>query len=58
MEWVFMKDYQNTSVSEIPTTKQTVRIVDILGRETKEIKNTLLFYIYNDGKVEKRIIIK
>jgi len=58
MAWVFKKDYQNTSVSEMPTTKQTVRIVDILGRETKEIKNTLLFYIYNDGSVEKRIIIK
>ena len=58
MAWVFKKDYQNTSVSEIPTTKQTVRIVDILGRETKEIMNTLLFYIYNDGTVEKRIIIK
>ena len=58
MAWVFKKDYQNTSVSEIPTTKQTVRIVDILGRETKEIKNTLLFYIYNDGTVEKKIIIE
>ena len=58
MAWVFKKDYQNTSVSEIPTTKQTVRIVDILGRETKEIKNTLLFYIYNDGTVEKKIILE
>ena len=58
MAWVFKKDYQNTSVSEIPTTKQTVRIVDILGRETKEIMNTLLFYIYNDGTVEKKIIIE
>ena len=58
MAWIYKKTYQNTSVSEIPTTKQTVRIVDILGRETKEIKNTLLFYIYNDGTVEKKIIIE
>ena len=58
MAWIYKKTYQNTSVSEIPTTKQIVRIVDILGRETKEIKNTLLFYIYNDGTVEKKIIIE
>ena len=57
MAWIYKKTYQNTSVSEIPTTKQIVRIVDILGRETKEIKNTLLFYIYNDGTVEKKIIL-
>ena len=30
-------------------------ITDLLGRPTKEIKNTLLFYIYDDGSVEKRI---
>ena len=58
MAWIYKKTYQNTSVSEIPTTKQTVRIVDILGRETKEIKNSLLFYIYNDGTVEKKIILE
>ena len=58
MAWIYKKTYQNTSVSEIPTTKQAVRIVDILGRETKEIKNTLLFYIYNDGTVEKKIILE
>jgi hypothetical protein len=58
MAWIYKKTYQNTSVSEIPTTKQAVRIVDILGRETKEIKHTLLFYIYNDGTVEKKIILE
>ena len=58
MAWIYKKTYQNNSVSEIPTTKQTVRIVDVLGRETKEIKNTLLFYIYNDGAVEKKIILE
>jgi hypothetical protein len=33
-------------------------IVDILGRESIPIKNTLLFYIYSDGTVEKKIIIE
>ncbi|MDG1718943.1 MAG: hypothetical protein P8H17_03865 [Flavobacteriales bacterium] len=45
-------------MNKISTTKQTVRILDVLGRETKEIKNTLLFYIYNDGTVEKKMIIQ
>ena len=58
MAWVFKKDYQNTSVSEIPTIKRAVSIVDILGRDTKEIKNTPLFYIFDDGTVEKKIIIE
>ena len=33
-------------------------IVDILGRYTKPILNTPLFYIYDNGAIEKRIIIK
>ena len=58
MAWIYKKTYQNTSVSKISTAKQTVRILDVLGRETKEIKNSLLFYIYNDGTVEKKMIIE
>jgi len=40
------------------TNKKLLRIIDILGRETNLIKNTPLFYIYNDGTVEKRIVIE
>ena len=38
-----------------------LKVVDILGREVnpnKVIDNTTLFYIYNDGTVEKKIIIE
>jgi len=35
-----------------------IKIVDVLGRETKGDKNMPLFYIYDDGSVEKRIIIE
>ena len=35
-----------------------IRIVDILGKEVNEKRNTPLFYIYNDGTVEKKIIIE
>ena len=33
-------------------------IVDILGRNTKPIPNSPVLYIYEDGTVEKRIIVE
>ena len=33
-----------------------VKIVDLLGRETSIKPNTLLFYIYDDGSVQKKYI--
>ena len=38
--------------------RKLISIIDVLGRETKGTKNQPLFYIYNDGTVEKRIIIE
>ena len=41
--------------------RKLLKIVDILGREVnpnEEISNTSLFYIYDDGSVEKKIIIE
>ena len=35
-----------------------VKIIDVLGRETIPKSNIPLFYIYNDGTVEKRIVIE
>lgn len=46
-----------SSVSEINTKRQVVRVTDVLGRETKGI-NQPLFYIYDDGTVDKRIVIE
>ena len=46
-----------SSISEINKKKKLIKITDILGRETKE-KNQLLFYIYDDATVEKRITIE
>jgi len=47
-----------TSVlNELEYSKNLVRVIDMLGRETKQT-NQLLFYIYNDGTVEKRIILE
>jgi hypothetical protein len=36
--------------------KKLIMITDLLGRPTKEIKNQLLFYIYQDGTVERKLI--
>ena len=36
--------------------KKLIMITDLLGRPTKEIKNQLLFYIYDDGSIDKKTI--
>ena len=35
-----------------------IKITDVLGRETKGTRNNPLLYIYDDGTVEKRIVIE
>ena len=37
--------------------KTLIKVIDILGRESKHLKNQPIFYIYDDGTVEKRITI-
>ena len=38
--------------------KSLIRVVDLLGRESKDFNSKPLFYIYDDGTVEKKIIIE
>ena len=38
--------------------KNLIQVTDLLGRPVTEIKNQLLFYRYNDGSVNRKIIIK
>ena len=40
------------------TAKKLLRITNMLGQETPCRKNTPLFYIYDDGTAEKRIVIE
>ena len=50
-----------TSTFNMPTpssNRKLEKIVDILGRETNPENNTPLFYIFDNGTVEKRIIIE
>jgi hypothetical protein len=47
-----------TSIQEQTKGKELLKVIDLLGRETKVTKNEGLFYIYDDGTVEKRIVIE
>ena len=46
-----------TAIHEISSEKKLIKITDILGREIRKQNNTALFYIYDDGSVEQKIII-
>ena len=37
-------------------TKNLIKTFNVLGKETSCEKNQLLFYLYDDGTIEKRII--
>ena len=47
-----------SAIDEISSIKKLVNITDILGRVISFEKNLLLFYRYDDGTVEKKIIIE
>ena len=51
---------QSTAITELPTNenRKLLRIVDVLGKNTPYKKNTPLFYLYDDGTVEKRIVVE
>ena len=45
-------------LSRIQVEKKLIMITDLLGRPAKQNENELLFYIYNDGTVERKLIKK
>ena len=52
-------DYETvSSIEEINNNRKLVSIINVIGQESKEIYNTPLFYIYENGEVEKKIILK
>ena len=40
------------------TEKKLVRITDLLGKETKPVKNQVFLYIYDDGSIERKTTIE
>jgi len=57
--WQFFSENCNslTSIEKHTTKKKVLTITDLLGKE-KNQNNQPLFYIYDDGTVEKRIVIE
>ena len=47
-----------TSILEFNLERKLLKITDIFGRETNPKNNTPVFYIYDDGTVEKKIILE
>lgn len=46
-------------VYNTPSQKKLLKVTDVLGQEVKSIsENTPLLYMYNDGTVEKRVVIE
>ncbi len=60
--WNYINDLPCTTLSiedyQGKDTRKLIEIVDVLGRESKQLKNQPLFYIYDDGTVEKKIILE
>ena len=65
--WKFVSRYDINGLISCVTTsikesngqnddKQLIKILDILGRDSEGLINQPLFYIYDDGSVEKKII--
>ena len=54
----FSTEIDDISIMNEVHNRDLIRISDVLGRETDGKKNTLLFYIYDDGTVEKKITIE
>jgi polyhydroxybutyrate depolymerase len=59
--WLFFEQLCGSSVGieEYSSNKdrELIRIVDILGRETKLKNGEVLFYQYSDGSVEKKVVV-
>ena len=53
----FSTNCSTLSIQENYTNKELLKVTDLLGREKKET-NQPLFYIYDNGTVEKRIVIE
>lgn len=52
-------DTSSTSgIVSLQKLRQLLRIIDVLGRESKPQPHVPLFYIYDDGTVEKKIVFE
>tara|TARA_B100000902_G_scaffold209711_1_gene199544 strand:+ start:1195 stop:2958 length:1764 start_codon:yes stop_codon:yes gene_type:complete len=57
-EYEFYEHSTISSENVLFHNKKLINIVDVLGREIKFGYNTPLYYIYDDGSVEKKIVLE
>ena len=48
----------SSNIYEYNYNKNILHKIDVLGRNVKEIKNTPVFFIYDNGTVEKKVILE
>ena len=60
--WNYINDLPCTTLSiedyQGKDTRKLIEIVDVLGRESEQLKNQPIFYIYDDGSIERKYILK
>ena len=63
--WIIKTDaYGESNVSiqpmpiDVSKNRKLEKVVDLMGREVKIRTNQVLFYIYDDGSVDKKMIIE
>ena len=54
----FSENCNSTSIHEQTINKEIFKVTDLLGKESKPLKNIPFIEIYDDGTVEKKITIK
>ena len=47
-----------SAIDDITESKKLIKTIDVLGKNKNGVKYEPLFYIYDDGTVEKKIIIE
>ena len=57
-DFFFLMSNNSTEVNETHTTKKILSVRNLLGQKINDIKNKLLFYIYDNGEVEKKIVLE
>ena len=54
----FITNGNVTVVKDFTKNKELIKVIDMLGRDAKGIKNSPLLFIYDDGTIEKKIFFE
>jgi len=55
---VFSTNCNPSAISEIDIDRRLIKIIDVFGREVVSQKNKYLFYVYDDGTIQKKMAIE